>query len=99
MRHHGGLLDGTEIEDLLLTLGIDTGSYSSEEGLSLLRLLLLMVDVDLHLISILRCFVYFKIIIIYLKYVLIILNLGNFFLFEIRRGFAGGGLGFGANSG
>ena len=68
MRHHGGLLDGTEIEDLLLTLGIDTGSYSSsEEGLSLLRLLLLMVDVDLHLISILRCSVYLKIIIIYLK--------------------------------
>ena len=69
MRHYGGLLDGTEIEDLLLTLGIDTGSYSSEEGRSLLRLLLLMVDEDLHLLTILRCSVYFKIIIIYLKYV------------------------------
>ena len=69
MRHHGSLLDGTEIEDLLLTLGIDTGPYSSEEGGSLLRLLLLMVDEDLHLLNILRCSVYFKIIIIYLKYV------------------------------
>jgi hypothetical protein len=70
VRHHGSLLDGTEIEDLLLSLGIDTSSNSSEEGGSLLRLLLLMVDEDLHLLNILRCSVYFKIIIIYLKYVL-----------------------------
>jgi len=69
VRHHGGLLDGTEVEDLLLSLGIDTGSYSSEEGRSLLRLLLLMVDVELHLLTILRCSVYFKIIIIYLKHI------------------------------
>ena len=84
MRHHGGLLDGTEIENLLLTLGIETGSYSSEEGLSLLRLLLLLVDEDLHLISILRCSVYFKIIIIYLKYVFNNSQFRKFFLFEIR---------------
>ena len=33
VRHHGGMLDGADVEDLLLCLGIDTGYSSSlEEG-------------------------------------------------------------------
>ena len=54
VRHNGNLLDGAKVDDMLLTLGVDTSS--SEEGGSLLRLLLLlMVDVDLHLSTFLCC--------------------------------------------
>jgi len=42
------MLEGSEVEDLLLRLGVDTG-VTSEEGGSLMRVLLLMLDVDLHL--------------------------------------------------
>jgi hypothetical protein len=44
MRHHSGMMDGSEVEDVLLRLGVGKGATSEEGG----SLLLLMVDVDLH---------------------------------------------------
>jgi hypothetical protein len=52
VRHQGGMLDGSEVEDGLLRLGVVKG-VASEEGGGLMRVLLLMVDVGLHLIRIL----------------------------------------------
>jgi hypothetical protein len=46
------MLDGSEVEDGLLRLGVGD-SVASKEGGGLMRVLLLMVDVDLHLIRIL----------------------------------------------
>jgi hypothetical protein len=46
------MLDGSEVEDGLLRLGVGKG-VASEEGGGLMRVLLLMVDVDLHFIRIL----------------------------------------------